>query len=104
VSLPAGPTKAEQEADWSFESATSGPAWPGWQPDSGQEGPELDFFTAEAGQLSDILGAHTDFLPCSEPINEEEDKQLVDLGIQADHGEVRQVPQLQSSEPRKGRS
>jgi hypothetical protein len=40
----AGPTEAEQEAeqevDWSFESATSWPAWQGWQPDSGQEGPE----------------------------------------------------------------
>jgi hypothetical protein len=40
----AGPTEAEQEAeqegDWSFESATSGPAWQGWQPDSGQEGSE----------------------------------------------------------------
>jgi hypothetical protein len=67
----AGPTaaeqEAEQEADWSFESATSGPAWQGWQPDSGQEGSEADlftaepgheadFFTAEAGHLSDMLG------------------------------------------------
>jgi hypothetical protein len=105
VSWPAGPTKAEQEADWSFESAASGSAWQGWQPDSGQEGPEADFFTAEAGQLSDILGAHTDFITRLEPINEkQEDKQLVDLGIQADPGEVRQVPQHQSSEPRKGRS
>jgi hypothetical protein len=79
VSWPAGPTEAEQEADWFFNSATSGPAWPGWQPDSGQagpewqqeEGPEADFFTAEAGQLLDILGAHTDFLPGLEPIKEE---------------------------------
>jgi hypothetical protein len=49
----AGPTKAEQEAeqeaDWSFESATSGPAWQGWQPDSGQEGLEAYLFTAEPG-------------------------------------------------------
>jgi hypothetical protein len=71
----AGPTEAqqeaEQEADWSFESATSGPAWRGWQPDSGQEGSEsdlftaepgkeADFFTAEAGHLSDIMGAHAE--------------------------------------------
>jgi hypothetical protein len=112
VSLPAGPTEADQEADWSFDSATSGPTWLGWQPDSGQaglewqqeEGPEAEFFTAKAGQLSDILGAHMDFLPRLELINKEEDKQLVHLGIQADPGEVRQVPQLQSSEPRKGRS
>jgi hypothetical protein len=60
MSQQAGPTKAKQEADWSFESATSGPAWQGWQPDSGQEGPEADFFTAEAGHLSDILGAHAE--------------------------------------------
>jgi hypothetical protein len=80
VSRLAGPTKAEQEAYWSFNSATSGPAWPGWQTDSRQagqewqqeEGPDADFFTAEAGQLSDILGAHTDFLPRLELINEEE--------------------------------
>jgi hypothetical protein len=62
MSWPAGPTEAEQEADCSFESATSGPAWQGWQPDSGQEGPEADFFTAEAGQLADILGAHADYI------------------------------------------
>jgi hypothetical protein len=75
------------------------------QPDSGQEGPEADFFTAEAGQLADILGAHADFIAHLEPINEEqEEKQLVDLGIQADPSEVRQVPQLQSSERRRGRS
>jgi hypothetical protein len=104
VSRPARPTEVEQEADWSFESTISGPAWQGWQPDSGQEGPEADFFTAKAGQLSDILGAHRDFLTRLEPINKEEDKQLVDLGIQADPGVVRQVPQLQSSESRKGRS
>jgi hypothetical protein len=79
MSRPAGPTEAEQEADWTFDSATSGPAGQGWQPDSGQagpewqqeEGPEADFFTAEAGQLLDILGAHTDFLPGLEPIKEE---------------------------------
>jgi hypothetical protein len=73
----AGPTKAqqeaEQEADWSFESATSGPAWQGWQTDSGQEGleedlftaepgNEADFFTAEAEHLSDMLGAHAEGL------------------------------------------
>jgi hypothetical protein len=57
-----------------------------------------------AGQRARGARAHTDFLTRLEPINEEEDKQLVDLGIQADPGEVRQVPQLQSSEPRKGRS
>jgi hypothetical protein len=34
MSRPAGPIKTEQEADWSFESATSGPAWQGWQPDN----------------------------------------------------------------------
>jgi hypothetical protein len=105
MSRPAGPTEAEQEADWSFESATSGPAWQGWQPDSGQEGSEADFFTAEAGQLADILGAHADFIARLEPINkEQEEKQIVDLGIQADPGEVRQVPQLQSSERKRGRS
>jgi hypothetical protein len=65
--------EAEQEADWSFESAKSGPAWQGWQPDSGQEGSEADlftaepgnkadFFTAEAGHLSDMLGAHAEGL------------------------------------------
>jgi hypothetical protein len=101
MSRPAGPTEAEQEADWSFESATSGPAWQGWQPDSGQEGPQADFFTAEAGQLSDILGAHADFLTRLEPIDEtEEEKQLANLGIQADPGDVRQVPQLQSARRR----
>jgi hypothetical protein len=79
MSWPAGPTEAEQEADCSFESATSGPAWQGWQPDSGQEGPEADFFTAEAGQLADILGAQADFIARLEPINEEEEeKQIVD--------------------------
>jgi hypothetical protein len=76
VSRPAGPTEAEQEADWSFESATSGPAWQGWQPDSGQEGPEADFFKTEAGQLSDILGAHADFIAPLEPINEEQEEKL----------------------------
>jgi hypothetical protein len=40
VSRSAGPTEAEQEADWSLNSAISGPAWPVWQPDSGQAGPE----------------------------------------------------------------
>jgi hypothetical protein len=105
----AGPTEAEQEAereaDWSFESATSGPAWQGWQIDRGQEGSEAylftaepgnkaDFFTAEAGHLSDMLGAHE---------KAEEEKQLADLGIQADLREVRQVPQLQSTR-RRGRS
>jgi hypothetical protein len=40
-----------------------------------------------------------------EPIDEaEEEKQLADLGIQANPGEVRQVPQLQSAGRRKGRS
>jgi hypothetical protein len=73
----AGPTgaqqEAEQEADWLFESATSGPAWQGWQSDSGQEGldknifstepgNEADFFTAEAGHLSEMLGAHAEGL------------------------------------------
>jgi hypothetical protein len=105
ISRRAGLTEAEQEADWSFESATSGQAWQGWQPDSRQEGPEADFFTAKAGRLADILGAYTDFITCLEPINKDQEaKQLVDLGIQADPGEVRQVSQLQSSEPRKGRS
>jgi hypothetical protein len=109
MSQPAGLTEAEQEAeqeaDWSFELATSGPAWQGWQPDSRQEGPEADFFTAEAGQLADILGAQADFIAHLEPIIEEqEEKQIVDLGIQADPGEVRQVQQLQSSERRRGRS
>jgi hypothetical protein len=80
------PTEAEQEAeqevDWSFESATSGPAWQGWQPDSGQEGPEADFFTSEAGHLLDIQGAHAEGLTRLEPINKaEEEKQLADLGI-----------------------
>jgi hypothetical protein len=85
----AGPTKAEQEAeqevDLSFESATSGPAWLGWQPDSGQEGPEADFFTTEAGHQLDILGALAEGLTRLEPIDKaEEEKQLADLGIQAD--------------------
>jgi hypothetical protein len=92
MSRQAGPTKAEKEADWSFESATSGQ---GWQPDSGQEGQEANFFTAEAGHLSDILGVHAELLTCLEPTDEvEEEKQLANLGIQADPGEVRQVPQL----------
>jgi hypothetical protein len=107
--------EAEQEADWSFESATSGPAWQGWQPDSGQEGSEADlftaepgnkadFFTAEAGHLSDMLGAHAEGLTRLKPIDEaEEEKQLADLGIQTDPGEVRQVPQLTSTR-RRGRS
>jgi hypothetical protein len=56
------------------------------------------------GQLSDILGAHAAFLTLLEPIDKaEEEKQLADLGIQADPGEVRQVPQLQSAR-RRGRS
>jgi hypothetical protein len=73
----AWPTKAEQEAeqegDWAFESDTSGPAWQGWQTDSMQEGSEDDlfsaepgneahFFTAVAGHLSDMLGAHAEAL------------------------------------------
>jgi hypothetical protein len=115
----AGPTEseqeAEQEADWSFESATSGPAWQGWQPDSGQEGSEADLFTAEpgheayfitaeAGHLLDMPGAHAEGLTRLKPIDEaEEEKQLADLGIQGDPGEVRQVPQLQSRR-RRGRS
>jgi hypothetical protein len=79
MSRPAGPTEAEQEADLPFDSATSGPAGQGWQPDSGQAGPEADFFPKEAGQLADILGAHADFITRLEPINEEqEEKQLVD--------------------------
>jgi hypothetical protein len=80
----AGPTEAEQEAeqeaDWSFELATSGPAWHGWQPDSGQEGleadlftaepgNEADFFTAEAVHLSDMLGAHAKGLTRLKPID-----------------------------------
>jgi hypothetical protein len=105
MNRPAGPTETEQEADWSFELATSGPAWQGWQLDRGQEGPEADFFTVEAGQLPDILGAHADFLTRLEPINKaEEEKQLANLGIQADPGEVRQVPQLQSAGRRRARS
>jgi hypothetical protein len=79
----AGPTdaelEAEREATWSFESATSGPAWQGWQPDSRQEGSEAyvltaepgnkaDFFTAEAGHLSDMLGAHAEGLTRLKPI------------------------------------
>jgi hypothetical protein len=115
----AGPTEAEQEAeqeaDWSFESATSGPARQGWQPDSRQErweadvftaepGNKADFFTAEASHLWDMLGAHTEGLMRLKPIDQaEEEKQLADLGIQADPGEVRQVPQLQSTR-RRGRS
>jgi hypothetical protein len=116
----AGPTDAEQEAereaDWSFESATSGPAWQGCQPDSGQEGSEAyvltaepcnkdDFFTAEAGHLSDMLGAHAEGLMRLKPIDEAEEEKLLAgiIGIQADPGEVRQVPQLQSTR-RRGRS
>jgi hypothetical protein len=115
----ARPTEAEQEAEqegnWSFESASSGPAWQGWQPDSRQEGSEDDlftaepgneanFFTAEAGHLSDMLGAHAEGLTRLKTIEEvEEEKQLADLGIQTDPREVRQVPQLQSTR-RRGRS
>jgi hypothetical protein len=115
----AGPTgapqEAEHEADWSFESATSGPAWQGWQSDSGQEGLEedlftaepgnkADFFTAEAGHLSEMLGAAAEGLTRLKSIDEaEEEKQLADLGIQTDPGEVRQVPQLPSRR-RRGRS
>jgi hypothetical protein len=107
--------EAEQEADRSFESATSGPAWQGWQPDSGQEGSEADlftaepgnkadFFTAEAGHLSDMLGAHAEGFTRLKPIYKaEEEKQLADLGIQTDPREVRQVPQLPSTR-RRGRS
>jgi hypothetical protein len=114
----AGPTEAEQEAeqeaDWSFELATSGPAWQGWQQDCGQEGSEADvftaepgneanFFTADAGHLSDMLGVHAEGLTRLKPIDEaEEEKQLPDLSIQADPGEVRQVPQLLSTR-RRGR-
>jgi hypothetical protein len=69
-----------------------------------EPGHEADLFTAEAGHLSDMLGAHAEGLTCLQPIDEaEEEKQLADLGIQADPGEVRQVPQLQS-ERRRGRS
>jgi hypothetical protein len=51
-----------------------------------------------------MLGAHAEGLTRLQPIDEaEEEKQLADLGIQADPGEVRQVPQLQS-ERRRGRS
>jgi hypothetical protein len=119
----AGPTgaqqEAEQEADWSFESATSEPALQGWQSDSGQEGldenlftaepgNEADFFTEEAGHLSEMLGAHAEGLTRLGLIDEaEEDKQLADLGIQTDPGEVRQVLQLRStstSTRRRGRS
>jgi hypothetical protein len=111
--------EAEQGADQSFESATSGPAWQGWQSDSGQEGLDeipftaepcnkADFFTAEAGHLSDMLGAHAEGLTRLGSIDEaEEEKQLEDLGIQMDPEEVRQVPQLQStstSTRRRGRS
>jgi hypothetical protein len=95
--------------------ATSGPAWQGWQPDSGQEeseadlfsaepGNEAEFFTAEAGHLSDMLGAHAEGFTRLKPIDEaEEEKQLADLRIQTDPGEVRQVPQLPSTR-RRGRS
>jgi hypothetical protein len=48
-----------------------------------------------------MLGAHAEGLTRFELINEaEEEKQLADLGIQADPGEVRQVPQLQSTRRR----
>jgi hypothetical protein len=51
-----------------------------------------------------MLGAHTEGLRRLKPINQvEEEKQLADLGIQADPGEVRQVPQLPSTR-RRGRS
>jgi hypothetical protein len=115
----AGPTEAqqeaEQEADWSFESVTFGPACQGWQTDSGQEGLEEDLFTtepgnkadfctSEAGHLSDMLGAHAEGLKRLKSIDEaEEDKQLADLGFQTDPGEIRQVPQLPSTR-RRGRS
>jgi hypothetical protein len=115
-----GPTTAQQEAgqeaDQSFESATSGPAWQGWQSEDGQEGEEIpfeaepgneaDFFTAEASNISDMLGAHAEGLTRLGSIDEaEEDKQLADLGIQVDPEEVRQVPQLPStSTRRRGRS
>jgi hypothetical protein len=69
-----------------------------------EPGHEADFFTAEAGHLLDMLCAHAEGLTRLEPINEaEEEIQLADLGIQADPGEVRQVPQLQSTR-RRGRS
>jgi hypothetical protein len=48
--------------------------------------------------LSDILGAHAGGLTRLGSIDEaEEDKQLADLGIQADPEEVRPVPQLPSA-------
>jgi hypothetical protein len=51
-----------------------------------------------------MLSAHAEWLTRLKPIDEaEEEKQLADLGIQADPGEVRQVPQLQSTR-RRGRS
>jgi hypothetical protein len=111
--------EAQQEADWSFESSTSGPAWQGWQSDSGQEGlgenpftaepgNEADFFTTEAGHLSEMLGAHAEGLTRLGSIDEaEEAKQLADLGIQTDPGKVRQVLQLPSTSTRtrrRGRS
>jgi hypothetical protein len=53
-----------------------------------------------------MLGAHAEGLTRLGSIDEaEEDKQLADLGIQSKPGEVRQVPQLQStSTRRRGRS
>jgi hypothetical protein len=65
--------EAEKEADGSFESATSGPAWQGWQSDSGQEGLDenlftaepgnkADFFTPEPGNLAEMLGTHAEGL------------------------------------------
>ncbi len=107
-----GPTTAQQEAgrqaDQSFGSATSGPAWQGWQSEDGQgeedvpfnaePADEADFFTQGTSDLSDILGAHAQGLTRLGSIDEaEEDKQLADLGIQADPEEVRQVPQLPSA-------
>jgi hypothetical protein len=69
-----------------------------------ERGNKADFFTAEAGHLSDMLGAQAEGLTCLKSIDKaEEEKQLSDLGIQADPGEVRQVPQLQSTRIR-GRS
>jgi hypothetical protein len=73
-----------------------------------EPGNEANFFTAEAGHLSDMLGAHAEGLTRLGSIDEaEEDKQLADLGIQTNPGQVRQVPQLPStntSTRRRGRS
>jgi hypothetical protein len=52
-----------------------------------------------------MLGAHAEGLTRLGSIDEaEEDKQLADLGIQTDPGEVRQVPQLPSTSTRRRRS